>query len=105
MTAQRKTVFLGHGRSSAWRELKDFLRDRLHLAVDEFNSVSAAGIPTVTRLEEILAAARFAFLVMTAEEEQVDGKFHARLNVIHEAGLFQGRLGFRKAIILLERHL
>jgi predicted nucleotide-binding protein len=24
------------------------------------------------------------------------------MNVIHEAGLFQGRLGFRKAIILLE---
>ncbi len=27
---------------------------------------------------------------------------HARLNVIHETGLFQGRLGFTKAIILLE---
>ena len=27
---------------------------------------------------------------------------HARENVIHEAGLFQGRLGFRRAIVLLE---
>jgi predicted nucleotide-binding protein len=27
---------------------------------------------------------------------------HARLNVIHEAGLFQGRLGFAKAIVMLE---
>ena len=26
----------------------------------------------------------------------------ARMNVVHEAGLFQGRLGFKKAIILLE---
>jgi predicted nucleotide-binding protein len=26
----------------------------------------------------------------------------ARLNVVHEAGLFQGSLGFKKAIILLE---
>jgi predicted nucleotide-binding protein len=26
----------------------------------------------------------------------------ARLNVVREAGLFQGRLGFKKAIILLE---
>jgi predicted nucleotide-binding protein len=24
------------------------------------------------------------------------------MNVVHEAGLFQGRLGFRKAIVLLE---
>ncbi len=26
----------------------------------------------------------------------------ARMNVIHEVGLFQGRLGFTKAIVLLE---
>jgi predicted nucleotide-binding protein len=39
---------------------------------------------------------------MTAEDEQADGTVHARQNVVHEAGLFQGRLGFKKAIILLE---
>ena len=27
---------------------------------------------------------------------------HARENVVHEAGLYQGKLGFSKAIILLE---
>lgn len=36
------------------------------------------------------------------KDEQVDGKLHARMNVIHEVGLFQGRLGFTKAIVLLE---
>ncbi len=30
------------------------------------------------------------------------GVCQARMNVIHEAGLFQGRLGFTKAILLLE---
>jgi predicted nucleotide-binding protein len=39
---------------------------------------------------------------MTGEDEQAGGKLHARLNVVHELGLFQGRLGFKKAIILLE---
>jgi predicted nucleotide-binding protein len=39
---------------------------------------------------------------MTAEDEQVDGNKRARMNVIHEAGLFQGRLGFTRAIVLLE---
>jgi len=29
-----------------------------------------------------------------------DGKTHARENVVHEIGLFQGRLGFRKSIIV-----
>ena len=50
----------------------------------------------------MLETAAFAFLIMTGEDEQADGKLHARLNVVHEAGLFQGRLGLKKAIILLE---
>jgi predicted nucleotide-binding protein len=102
MTAAGQKVFIGHGRSFVWRELQNFLEKRLNLLVEEFNRVSPAGIPTATRLEEMLDAATFAFLVMTAEDETQDGKLHARLNVVHEAGLFQGKLGFRKAIILLE---
>lgn len=96
------TVFIGHGKSPLWRELKDFLVDRLHLKVNEFNSVPTAGVPTAERLTEMLDDAGFAFLIMTAEDEQPDGKLRARENVVHEAGLFQGRLGFKKAIILLE---
>jgi predicted nucleotide-binding protein len=37
---------------------------------------------------------------LTAEHETVDGKIRARQNVIHEAGLFQGRLGFEKVVLL-----
>ncbi len=39
---------------------------------------------------------------MTAEDETADGAVQARMTVIHEAGLFQGRLGFTKAVVLLE---
>lgn len=95
-------VFIGHGRSLVWRVLKDFLADRLGLSVDEFNRVPVAGIPTSTRLSEMLDAAAFAFLIMTAEDEQSDGKVRARENVVHEVGLFQGRLTFTRAIVLLE---
>lgn len=97
-----RTVFIGHGRATTWLELKIFLVERLHLIVEEFNSFPVAGMTTASRLDEILDRAAFAFLVMTAEDEQPDGKFRARENVVHEAGLFQGRLGFKKAIILLE---
>jgi len=95
-------VFIGHGHSRAWIALRDLLRDQLHLSVDEYNVVPTAGISTVERLTEMLHTAEFAFLVLTAEDEQMDGSMRARENVIHEAGLFQGKLGFRKAIILLE---
>jgi predicted nucleotide-binding protein len=47
----------------------------------------------------MLDDAGIGFLILTAEDEQTDGKVQARMNVIHEAGLFQGRLGFTKAIV------
>jgi predicted nucleotide-binding protein len=72
------------------------------LSVEEFNSVAVPGMTTASRLEEMLDSAAFAFLIMTAEDDQPDGKLRARENVVHEAGLFQGRLGFERAIILLE---
>ena len=50
----------------------------------------------------MLDAAAIAILVMTAEDEMADGNIEARMNVVHEAGLFQGRLSFTKAIVLLE---
>jgi hypothetical protein len=87
-------VFIGHESSKAWRDLKDFVQDRLRLPYDEFNRVPIAGITNITRLSEMLNGASIAFLVMTGEDEQIDNRLHARMNVVHEAGLFQGRLGF-----------
>ncbi len=95
-------VFIGHGRSLLWRELKDFLQDRLHLPWDEFNRVPVAGVTNITRLSEMLDSAGVAFLLLTGEDERADGEAMARQNVVHEAGLFQGRLGFTRAIVLLE---
>ncbi len=95
-------VFIGHGRSPIWRELKDFIEDRLRLPADEFNRVPIAGVANIARLSEMLDAAAIAFLIMTGEDEQPDGKLRARMNVVHEAGLFQGRLGFTRAIVVLE---
>ena len=106
-----KKIFIGHGRSLEWLELEKFLKDRLNLEPDQFNRIPTAGMSTKERLEQMLDSSCFAFLVLTAEDEIADDKsthehdntrMQARMNVIHEAGLFQGRLGFDKAIILLE---
>jgi predicted nucleotide-binding protein len=94
-------VFIGHGRSKLWEALRGWLTTK-GLQWDEFNRAPTAGIPTAERLKQMLDEAAMALLVMTAEDEHGDGKRHARENVIHEVGLFQGRLGFLKAIILLE---
>jgi len=50
----------------------------------------------------MLEEACFAFLVMTAEDQHADSTMHARENVVHEVGLFQGCLTFRRAIVVLE---
>jgi predicted nucleotide-binding protein len=102
MDLAQKYIFIGHGRSTVWKELKDFLRDRLKLEWEEFNREPTAGVSITERLQEMMGKSKFAFIIMTAEDEHSDGNVHARENVVHEAGLFQGKLGFRKAIILLE---
>jgi hypothetical protein len=101
LEAYGRRVFIGHGRSPLWEELKERLV-RLGLPWDEFNREPVAGYSTSERLKAMLSQAAFAFLVMTAEEEHADSTVHSRPNVIHEVGLFQGRLGFPKAIVLLE---
>jgi hypothetical protein len=97
-----KNVVIGHGQSPPWRDLKDFIKDRLRLPYDEFNRVPVAGIPNTIRLAQMLDNAAIALIVLTGEDEQADGTVRARQNAIHEAGLFQGRLGFARGIVLLE---
>ena len=53
----------------------------------------------------MMSQAGFAFLIMTAEDEMADSSVQARPNVIHEVGLFQGKLGPRRAIVLIEERM
>ena len=93
-------VFIGHGRSKLWARLQIYLKDDLNLKTLTFEDETRTGETIVNILEGFLAKASFAILIMTGEDETSDGKSRARQNVIHEAGLFQGRLGFNKVIIL-----
>ena len=99
---ENKKIFIGHGRSHIWRELKDFIAETMELDYEEFNRISAVGKPTSERLKEMLEESSIAIIIMTGEDEQADGSLRARENVIHEIGLFQGKLGFEQTIILLE---
>lgn len=95
-------IFIGHGRSASWRDLKDHLHDKHSYEVVAYEVGSRAGHTIRDILEDMLAKTSFAILVMTAEDQTIDGQFRARQNVVHETGLFQGRLGFNRAIVLLE---
>lgn len=95
-------VFIGHGgASSEYLKLGIWLGDQ-GLEWEVFDRKPTAGMSTKERLIEMLDNAQIAFLLMTPEDEDAEGKTVARANVIHEVGLFQGRLGWMKAIVLLE---
>jgi predicted nucleotide-binding protein len=95
-------VFIGHGGSAQWRDLKDHLHELHGYVVEAYETGARAGHAIRDILESMLTSSSFAILVMTAEDEQRDGTMRARQNVVHEVGLFQGKLGFARAIVLLE---
>jgi predicted nucleotide-binding protein len=93
-------IFIGHGRNKVWARVQLYLRDELDLKTLTFEDESRTSETIVNIIEDFLNKSSFAILILTAEDETADGKSRARQNVIHEAGLFQGRLGFDKVIIL-----
>jgi predicted nucleotide-binding protein len=97
----KPTIFIGHGRSADYLILSDFLRSRGY-AVETFESSSRAGMTAKEVVESMAQRASMAFLVHTSEDELNEGGWRARQNVVHETGLFQGKLGFRRAVVIRE---
>jgi predicted nucleotide-binding protein len=102
-TRKEPVVFIGHGHSEDWKELRDHLRDMHGFEVEAYEARPRAGQTIENVLQAMLAKATIAFFVMTGEHETVAGSMNPRLNVVHELRLFQGRLGFNKGIVLLKR--
>ncbi len=97
------TIFIGHGGSPQWRDLKDHLHEKHAYRVEAYEIGARAGHAIRDILNDMLSKSSFAILVMTGEDQTSDCSMRARQNVVHEAGLFQGRLGFARAIVLLEK--
>ncbi len=101
VAGNKTIVFLGHGHSATWRELKEFL-ELQQVDVITYETEKRLGDSVKETLERMLHKCNFAVLIHTAEDEQLDGALRARQNVVHETGLLQGRLGFTRAIIVRE---
>jgi predicted nucleotide-binding protein len=95
-------IFIGHGHNPVWRDLKDHLSEKHAFKVKAYETGARAGHHIVDILKNAQRKTGFAVLVMTAENQDMDNILHARENVIHEIGLFQGKLGTERAIVLLE---
>ncbi|MGA2430163.1 MAG: nucleotide-binding protein [Candidatus Acidiferrum sp.] len=93
-------IFLGHGRNKLWARVHMYLKDELHLNVEAWESNPRTGLHSVDVLKTILDSCTFAVIVATGEDSTADVGVRARQNVVHEIGLFQGRLGFEKVALL-----
>ncbi len=101
----KNKIFIGHGKDKQWRDLKDHLIEKHGFDVVCYELTETPGITIKDTLEHMLNLCNFAILAFTGEDFDVKGLPHARENVIHELGLFQGRLGFENAIVLLEENV
>jgi predicted nucleotide-binding protein len=93
-------IFLGHGHNNLWARVHIYLKDEMHLDVEEWETHSRAGLHSVEVLKQALESNTFAVMVVTGEDATADGGIRARQNVVHEIGLFQGKLGFEKVALL-----
>jgi predicted nucleotide-binding protein len=96
------TIFIGHGHDPQWERLRDFLKRDNLLNVVFYESGSRAGLETGSVVLGMSDEADMAFIVHTGEDEDRTGAKRARENVVHEAGIFQAKLGFNRAIVVLE---
>lgn len=96
------TIFIGHGRDPQWQVLATHLRERHGFHVVTYETLAAYGQPASQVLEVAARTASVALLVHTAELQASDGSRHSVPNVVHETGLFTGRLGPRRALVLRE---
>jgi predicted nucleotide-binding protein len=96
-------IFLGHGRNTLWARVQIYLKDELRLNVEAWESNSRTGLHSVDVLKGILDSCTFAVIVATGEDATASGGVRARQNVVHEIGLFQGRVGFEKVALLQQR--
>jgi sugar/nucleoside kinase (ribokinase family) len=95
-------VFVAHGGNPQWRAVKAFVEDEMRLPVHSFETGVWGSTQVTEALNDLLARCGFAVCVLTAEDLSADGQWQARQNVVHEVGLFQGRYGFDRVILLVE---
>jgi predicted nucleotide-binding protein len=93
-------IFLGHGGNPLWSRVHIHLKDELRLDVQAWETESRAGRYPLDVLKQLLDSCTFAVLVETGEDQTGDGNLRARQNVIHEIGLFQGRIGFERVALV-----
>lgn len=95
-------VFISHGNSNAWHEVQNFIEKDMNLHTLELAQQPNKGRTVLQKLDEESSECSFAVIVMTGDDLDSEGNVHARENVMHEIGYFQGKFGLSSVSLLYE---
>ena len=70
----RPTIFIGHGQSALWKDLKD----QHGYPVEAYEAGARAGHAIRDILQEMMASSALALLVLTGDDRAADGTYRAR---------------------------
>ena len=101
-STQPPGVFIAHGGAADWLAVKDLVESELNRPAHYFERQTWASIAVTEAIIANLEHCSFAICVLTVEDLTAEGKRLARQNVVHEIGLFQGRYGFDRVVVLAE---
>lgn len=97
-------VFISYGHNELLKlKLKEFIRERLKREIVILDELPNSGLTVVEKLEKASTYCNCAIILLTRDDEVVDGGRRARQNVIHEIGFFQGKYGRNRVILICEK--
>lgn len=98
----RQTIFVGHGSNLAWGQFVLHLDHSWDARIVYFEEENRTAQQNTDVINTMTAESTVAIILMTGDDTMADGSRRARQNVIHEAGISHGRLGFDKVALLIE---
>lgn len=96
-------IFISHGQSHLWKDVARFIDKELEYETLILQEQPNRGRTIIEKLEEEIENCDFAIIIMTAEDEQSDGKMRTRQNIVHEIGFCQGHLSRENVLVLKQR--
>ncbi|MCD7761780.1 MAG: nucleotide-binding protein [Lachnospiraceae bacterium] len=101
---EKNKIFLIHGHSEHWKEVKNLL-EGWNLEAVELSEQASGGMTLIEKFESFANQCCFAIAVFTFDDivhKENDLYFQVRPNVIFELGWFYAKLGRKKTFIIEE---
>ncbi|MEQ4305637.1 PfkB family carbohydrate kinase [Plantactinospora sp. B6F1] len=95
-------VFIAHDEHPQWRVVRRFIEQNCGLPTYELSSSDLDEHNLADLMRQTLARCSFAVCLLSAKEGGSGGRSRADQNIVHQAGIFQGRYGFGRVAILAE---